>query len=395
MTTILRRWSSVLRLIDPFPKSADLGLTPLCLTCILASAMNHTTATEPPDARLPTPPEASVAARRAPFRPAWFVLMLLAGILLALAWLLLPTLRWAYDIERAGRLMDVGLAWPTPRLADSLPQARDDQALDQALEYLNDAMRRRPAHPHSYRLAGQIYAAHADWEHAAAMFDQARTRAPRNPLYAWEASLIYDQMRQVVEQTSRASLMDTFAGAHLIAPGQLVKSLFCSDKGAASCYFGRGTYIQPYAAFPDRAAVELPILFLHPPASLEQSLAIPPAQPALSFVVGLDPVAHEWRSDGATFRVWVTPPNGHRQMVAELTLDRATALRGWVPGWADLTPWAGQTITLALESHPGPSTDLNDDWYGWGNLALTSAPAARYAVLLPKQRMLEARAGIR
>jgi len=357
--------------------------------------MSSTTTTEPTDALPPAVHESAVAERRAHFRPSRSIVALLACILLALTWLLAPTLRWAYDIERAGRLMDVGLAWPTPRQANSLPQARDEQALDRALGYLDDATRRRPEHPHAYRLAGQIYAARADWARAAIMLDQARALAPQNPLYAWEASLIYNQMRQVVEQAPRASLMDAFAGGHLIAPGQLVKSLFCSDKGAASCYFGRGTYIQPYAAFPDRAAVELPVLFLHPPASLEQALFIPLAQPALSFVVGLDPVAREWRSDGATFRVWVTPPSGARQLVAELTLDRATALRGWAPGWADLTPWAGQTVTLALESHPGPADDLNDDWYGWGNLALTSAPAARYATLLPEQRMIQARAGIR
>ncbi len=356
--------------------------------------MSLTTTTEPADALSPTESESAVGARRVPFRPSRAMLALLACILLALAWLLAPTLRWAYDIERAGRLMDVGMAWPTPRQADSLPQARDEQALDQALEYLDDATRRRPEHPHSYRLAGQIYAARADWERAAALLEQARARAPQNPLYAWEAGLIYDQMRRLVEQAPHASLMDALAGGHLIAPGQLVKSLFCSDKGAASCYFGRGTYMQPYAAFPDHAAVELPVLFLHPPASVEQALFIPPAQPALSFVVGLDPVVRAWRSDGATFRVWVTPPSGTRQLVAELTLDRATALRGWVPGWADLRPWAGQTVTLALESHPGPADDLNDDWYGWGNLALTSAPAARYATLLPKQRMIQSRAGV-
>jgi len=357
--------------------------------------MSLPTTIETADSLMPPAPAPLVTSRRPQFRPPWLMLALLACIVLALAWLFAPTLRWAYDIERAGRLMDTGLAWPTPRLAASLPQARDAQALDQALEYLDDAERRRPDHPHAYQLAGQIYAARADWERAVAMLDQARARAPQNPLYAWEISLIYDQMQKVVEQTPRASLMDTLAGGHLIAPGQLVKSLFCSDKGAASCYFGRGLYIQPYAAFPDQVAVEQPILFLHPPASLEQTLLIPPAQPALSFVIGLDPVAREWRTDGGTFRVWVTPPSGSRQMVAELTLDRATALRGWVPGWADLTPWAGQTVTLTLESHPGPADDLNDDWYGWGNLALTSAPAARYATLLPKQRMIQARAGLR
>jgi hypothetical protein len=323
------------------------------------------------------------------------MLVLLACIALALSWLLTPTLRWAYDIERAGRLMDVGMAWPTPRRADSLPRARNKQALDRALEYLDDAEHRRPEHPHAYQLAGQIYAARADWERAAAMLDQARARAPQNLLYAWEASLIYNQMRRVTEQAPRTSIMDALAGGHLIAPGQLVKSLFCSDKGAASCYFGRGRYTQPYAAFPDQAAIELPILFLHPPASIEQTMRIAPAQPALSFVIGLDPVARAWRSNGAIFRVWVTPPRGARRMVAELTLDRATALRGWAPGWADLTPWAGQTVTLTLESHPGAVDDLNDDWYGWGNLALTNVPAARYATLLPKQRMIQARAGIR
>jgi hypothetical protein len=351
--------------------------------------------TEPADTHSPAASEPMVEARRAPFHPSRLTLALLACILLALAWLLAPALRWAYDIERAGRLMDDGLAWPTPRKADSLPQARDAQALDRALEYLDDAIRQRPDHPHAYRLAGETYAARADWEQAAAMLNQARARAPQNPLYAWETSLIYAQMRRAVDQAPRISLMDALAGGHLIAPGQLVKSLFCSDKGAASCYFGRGTYTQPYAAFPDQEAVELPVLFLHPPASLEQPFLITPDQPALSFVVGLDPVAHEWRSDGATFRVWLTPPSGARQMVAELTLDRATALRGWVPGWADLTPWAGQTVTLTLESHPGPAGDLNDDWYGWGNLALTSAPAARYATLLPKQRMIQIRTGIR
>ena len=79
-----------------------------------------------------------------------------------------------------------------------------------------------------------------------------------------------------------------FAGGHLIAPGQLVKSLYCSDQGAASCYLGRGVYIQRYAAFPTQAEIEMPVLFLHPPASIEQTLLIPPDRPALSFAVDWD-----------------------------------------------------------------------------------------------------------
>jgi tetratricopeptide (TPR) repeat protein len=311
----------------------------------------------------------------------------------ALAWLLAPTLRWAYDIERAGRLIDQGLAWPAPRQVSSLPSVRDEQALDRALQYLDDAARQRPSHPQAYRLTGQIFAARADWERAAANFELARAVEPRNPLYAWEASLIYEQMQRVVEQAAREPLIDLFSSGHLIAPGQLVRSLYCNDQGAASCYLGRGVYTQPYAAFPKQPAVELPALFLHPPASVEQTLLIPADRPALSFAIGLDPVAREWRSDGATFRVWVTPQGSSRRLAAELSLDRATALRGWSPGWADLSAWAGQTVTLTLEAHPGPADDLNDDWYGWGDLALTSRDAARYAALLPEQHMIQSRAG--
>src|SRR5262249_22308297 len=185
--------------------------------------MRHNATTEQIDTLPAAEDEAAATTRRSSFRPSRAALALLACILLALAWLLAPTLRWAYDIERAGRLMDQGLAWPTPRLATSLPTARDEQALDRALMYLDDAARRRPEHPQAYRLAGQIYAALADWERSAIAFDRARAVAPRNPLYAWEASLIYDQMQRVVEQAPHESLMDALAAGHLIAPGQLVR----------------------------------------------------------------------------------------------------------------------------------------------------------------------------
>src|SRR4051812_4422032 len=92
-------------------------------------------------------------------RRAWLAALLVLAVLAVLAWLLAPTLRWAYDIERAGRLIDAGLIWPAPRQAASLPQQRDQQALDRALTYLDDAIRRRPEHAHAYRLAGEIYAA--------------------------------------------------------------------------------------------------------------------------------------------------------------------------------------------------------------------------------------------
>jgi tetratricopeptide (TPR) repeat protein len=315
------------------------------------------------------------------------------ALLAALGWVVSPTLLWAYDVERAGALMDRGMAWPEPRRFDSLPLARDPAALDAALAYLDTATGRRPAHPHAYRLKGQIYAARGEWARAAEAFERAAALAPDNPLPRWEASLAYAAMRRAVDQAPRTPLMDTFAAGQLRAPGRLVKSLFCNDSGAASCYFGRASYSLPYAAYPSAAPETRPVLFLHPSASLSQPVAIPSGQPALSFMVGLDPVARAWSTDGATFRLWVETAGG-RALARELTLDRDAALRGWALAWADLSPWAGQTVTLTIESSADPSGDPTDDWYGWADLALTTVETARDAVLLPQFRAEELREGI-
>ena len=324
--------------------------------------------------------------RPPPSLPGWLKLLLLVCTVAGLAWLLGPALLWAYEIERAGYYIDAGSAWPEPRGALSLPQLRDRQALEAALPYLDSAIAWRPADAHAYRLSGQVYIALGDYARAAASYEQAIARAPAAPLLRWEASLVYRQMQQQVESAPRTPLTDVFANGALQAPGELVKSLFCNASGAATCYFGRAKYRQPFAAYPDEMPINMPALFLHPPAGLLQRITVPPEQTGLHFVVGLDPVAREWGTDGASFRVWVQPAGGERALVAELPVDRAMALRGWVPGWADLSPWAGQTVELLIESGAGPRGDRADDWYGWADLALMPPDAARYAALLPGLR---------
>ena len=78
-------------------------------------------------------------------------------------------------------------------------------------------------------------------------------------------------------------------GAHVIdadrvvhelqAPGQLVKSLFCNDQGATSCYTGRTTYDLPYADFPDARPVKKPVIAFMPlamPLIANVSADLPP-----------------------------------------------------------------------------------------------------------------------
>jgi hypothetical protein len=115
----------------------------------------------------------------------------LAALLLALA---APVLLWAYHLSAAGALLERTIAWPTPRLVDSLPAAGDPAALTEAERHLDAARRWRPDHPYAYRLAGQAALARRDWTAAARLLDEARARAPRHPLIAWEAGLAYEQL---------------------------------------------------------------------------------------------------------------------------------------------------------------------------------------------------------
>jgi hypothetical protein len=124
------------------------------------------------------------------------------------------------------------------------------------------------------------------------------------------------------------------------------------------CYFQRGSFTRGQS----RAA-----LFVHPPYRkgpgalfLDYALRLPRAQAIrLRFFNAIRDVAPtEPPSDGATFRVWVDD---------EKVFERHTASTTWVPGEAELSRWAGKTIRLRLEVHPGPRLDTTCDLGFWGD----------------------------
>ncbi len=281
------------------------------------------------------------------------MLVVIVSVLLVCALIVwaAPTLLWAYNVQQAGILMDRGLAWPEPRLSDSIPRQTDGAALDAALGHLAAATVQRPNDAHAYRLAGEVYLAQGDWRRAVEAYSQAHALAPDNPMIAWDTGLAYEQLAHTMEQAPRVSLMEQFAHGGLEAPGVLVRSQFCNDTGAASCYFGQTQYTLPFAETGEPRAT-LPVLFLHSPAQLKQHVTIPAATPILDFVVGLDPVVHQ-SSDGATLRVLVEDAYGHQTPVYERPVSHDLAGRGWIRGDADLSRWAGRDVTLVLETGAG------------------------------------------
>lgn len=145
-------------------------------------------------------------------RPALILALVLTLALLALA---SPTLLWAYHLTRAGALLDTGLAWPMPQLADSLPTEGDSVALGVAQQHLAAAERWRPDHPYAYRLAGRAALARGDWRSAAESLEEAAARAPRNPLIGWELGLAYEQLWRgaPADSTLRDSMLAAWRGA--------------------------------------------------------------------------------------------------------------------------------------------------------------------------------------
>lgn len=127
---------------------------------------------------------------------------------------------------------------------------------------------------------------------------------------------------------------------------------------------------------------------LHPPWKpragtifCDYLLKLPKTKP-LSFEAYLairDNTANEPPSDGVWFRVWVA--RGTAGENAKLVLQKFTASKRWVKATADLSPFAGQTVLLRLESHPGPKNDTTCDMSYWGEPTVVAGEPPRYVPL--------------
>ena len=110
----------------------------------------------------------------------------------------------------------------------------------------------------------------------------------------------------------------------------------------------------------------------------EFSFALPRAPKIfLSGATALDD-APAGKSDGVTFRIFV---NGQKQ------LDVSRTDANWQPFQLDLTPDAGQTVTVRFETDPGPDDNSAFDFALWGARQLTisgfSPPAVSHPVPPP------------
>ncbi len=336
------------------------------------------------------PQATSLFQRRAVFKSVRALPLILLGALVVLAYLATPILLHAYNLHQARRALELGMHWPLQRQVDSLPLSKDEQALDRALGHLAAAIRWQPHDAQAYRLAGQVYAARSDWSAAAHELELARTRAPKNPLVAWESMLMYEQLAHVSENTPREEILTDLASMPIDAPDQPIDTVYCRNGQAATCYVDLDQYTQAYAAAPDGPETTANVLFMHPPAAVKLTRSIPVESAALTFLMGLDPGVRGWTTDGVTFEIWLATEQQPAALVYQHSIDGVTARRGWVPGWLDLSAWSGQTVTLELKTTGGPAGNTVDDWFAWGNVAFTSPTAAEHPAVMARLRGMQA-----
>lgn len=111
---------------------------------------------------------------------------------------------------------------------------------------------------------------------------------------------------------------------------------------------------------------ERPTIFAHAPAQIAWSLALPPAPTFLWLSPALDPVAWGWGGDGVTFAV-VVRHNGSDDLLWSRHLTPAEPHDlDWQETFVDLTPYAGQSVTLVLVTAPGMADNADGDRAGWG-----------------------------
>lgn len=133
------------------------------------------------------------------------------------------------------------------------------------------------------------------------------------------------------------------------------------------------------------------VIGIHPPwqnglvgtLAAEYPVELPKAASLrLSFANAVIP---EGKGDGVTFRVRVLPFDAPAGQLGKIVFERHSAAKTWQSGEADLSGFAGQTVRLQLESHPGPKNDTGWDSSFWAEPTLVAGTPPEPAPFPPKE----------
>jgi hypothetical protein len=111
---------------------------------------------------------------------------------------------------------------------------------------------------------------------------------------------------------------------------------------------------------------ERPTIFAHAPVQIAWSLQVPPEASFLWLSPALDPVAWGWGGDGVTFAVVVRHEGGEATLWSRHLTPAEPLDLDWQEAFVDVSPYAGQSVTLILVTAPGIADNNAGDRAGWG-----------------------------
>jgi hypothetical protein len=114
-------------------------------------------------------------------------------------------------------------------------------------------------------------------------------------------------------------------------------------------------------------------IFAHPPIRLTWRVAVPTGRSVLRTAVALRPYVWEGRSDGVIFNIAIEDGTSTVAAYSKL-VDPAHRFedRAWITVEVDLSSYAGRSVSVTLETTPGPSGDSSFDWAMWAHPRIIS-----------------------
>ena len=122
----------------------------------------------------------------------------------------------------------------------------------------------------------------------------------------------------------------------------------------------------------------------YPPAQITYSIPILSNQ-FLQISPALSPeVWQPGKGDGAQFDIYIDDGYTKQHPFSKyIDPKNIPADRKWHDHEIDLSPWAGQTVTLTFATDCGPNNDCRYDWAGWGEPRIVQPVAYNFLTELP------------
>lgn len=114
------------------------------------------------------------------------------------------------------------------------------------------------------------------------------------------------------------------------------------------------------------------VLFMHPPSRATYPAVRLTLESRLELTLGVSELAWGEAGDGVQFSVYARPAGAEEVRIFSTYIDPKHEMRDrrWVDAVVTLGIYAGQDVSLVLETDPGPAGNLAWDWAGWSKATL-------------------------